>query len=194
MRIFSRGAAVGLAMIALAAGCASLDAVPPTTVPGPDLFERLTTDTPAPAVDVVEVWVCAVPLTTTEPLYGDMTLRLDLEPEQIARIAQALQAHGMDAVIATNTTISRDAVAGEVNAGQTGGLSGAPVFEMSNRVIRMLREHLPRAFPIIGVGGILSGRDARAKIDAGADLVQIYTGLIYQGPRLIGDCARTLAA
>jgi hypothetical protein len=83
LKIFSRRTTVGLAVAALAAGCASLDAVPPTTVPGPDLFERLTTDAPAPAVDVVEVWVCAVPLTTTEPLYGDMTLRLDLEPEQI---------------------------------------------------------------------------------------------------------------
>ncbi len=83
MKIFSRRTTVGLAVAALAAGCASLDAVPPTTVPGPDLFERLTTDAPAPAVDVVEVWVCAVPLTTTEPLYGDMTLRLDLEPQQI---------------------------------------------------------------------------------------------------------------
>ncbi|MEN9772963.1 MAG: hypothetical protein RL322_33 [Pseudomonadota bacterium] len=117
----------------------------------------------------------------------------DLEAEQIERIAQALQTHGMDAVIATNTTVSRDAVAGEVNAGQTGGLSGAPVFEMSNAVIRQLRDHLPNDFPIIGVGGILSGRDAQAKIEAGANLVQIYTGLIYRGPSLIGECARSLA-
>lgn len=117
----------------------------------------------------------------------------DLEAAQIERICEALLTHGLDAVIATNTTISRDAVAGEINAGQTGGLSGSPVFEMSNRVIRALREHLPADFPIIGAGGILSGRDARAKVDAGANLVQMYTGLIYRGPTLIGECARALA-
>jgi dihydroorotate dehydrogenase len=116
----------------------------------------------------------------------------DLDEAQIERISEALVTHGMDGVIATNTTISRDAVAGEVNAGQTGGLSGAPVFEMSNKVIRSLREHLPAGFPMIGVGGVLSGRDASAKIAAGADLIQIYTGLIYRGPALIAECARAL--
>jgi dihydroorotate dehydrogenase len=117
----------------------------------------------------------------------------DLEPLQIERICKALIAHGMDAVIATNTTVSRDAIAGETNAGQTGGLSGSPVFEMSNRIIRALREHLPAAFPIIGAGGVLSARDARTKIESGADLIQIYTGLIYRGPALIGECACALA-
>ena len=118
----------------------------------------------------------------------------DLDDEQIALIADLLPAHGIDAVIATNTTISRDSVAGEVNAGQTGGLSGAPVFEMSNHVIRALRARLPAGYPIIGVGGILSAADACAKIDAGAEVVQMYTGIIYRGPTLIGDCARALAS
>lgn len=117
----------------------------------------------------------------------------DLDDEQIALIADVLPAHGIDAVIATNTTISRDSVAGEVNAGQTGGLSGAPIFEMSNHVIRALRARLPAGYPIIGVGGILSAADACAKIDAGADVVQMYTGIIYRGPQLIGNCARALA-
>jgi dihydroorotate dehydrogenase len=117
----------------------------------------------------------------------------DLEAEQISRISEAVLRHGMDALIATNTTVSRDAVAGEANAGQSGGLSGGPLFETSNRVIRAFREHLPRPFPIIGAGGVLSGRDAQAKIEAGADLIQFYTGLIYRGPALIGECARALA-
>ena len=117
----------------------------------------------------------------------------DLDDGQIALIADVLPAHGIDAVIATNTTISRDSVAGEVNAGQTGGLSGAPVFDVSNRVIRELRARLPRGYPIIGVGGILSGTDARTKVESGADVVQIYTGLVYRGPALVSECARALA-
>ena len=118
----------------------------------------------------------------------------DLDDEQIAMIADVLPERGIDAVIATNTTISRDSVAGEENAGQTGGLSGAPVFDMSNRVIRALRERLPAGYPIIGVGGILSADDACAKIHAGANVVQMYTGIIYRGPSLITECARALAA
>ncbi|MCL4185017.1 MAG: quinone-dependent dihydroorotate dehydrogenase [Burkholderiaceae bacterium] len=117
----------------------------------------------------------------------------DLDDEQIAAIAALLVRHGIDAVIATNTTVSRDAVAGLPHAGEAGGLSGAPVFEPSNRVIRALRSALPRDYPIIGVGGILSAADACAKIAAGATLVQLYTGLIYRGPALVGQCARALA-
>ena len=116
----------------------------------------------------------------------------DLDDEQIALIADLLPAQGIDAVIATNTTVSRDSVAGEENAGQTGGLSGAPVFDMSNRVIRALRERLPVGYPIIGVGGILTGEDAVQKVAAGADLVQIYTGLIYKGPGLIQEASMAL--
>lgn len=117
----------------------------------------------------------------------------NLDEEQVAVIAQTLQKNGIDGVIATNTTISREAVRGLAHAGETGGLSGRPVFEASNRVIRLLRAALGSNYPIIGVGGVLSGEDARAKIAAGADLVQIYTGLIYKGPALVADCARALS-
>ncbi|RTL43384.1 MAG: quinone-dependent dihydroorotate dehydrogenase [Burkholderiales bacterium] len=117
----------------------------------------------------------------------------DLEEAQVAVIAQTLKANGIDGVIATNTTIARDKVQGLAHANETGGLSGAPVFEASNRVIRLLRAALPAGYPIIGVGGVMSGADARAKIEAGADLVQIYTGLIYEGPALVSHCARALA-
>jgi dihydroorotate dehydrogenase len=92
-------------------------------------------------------------------------------------------------VIATNTTIARDVVQGMAHAEETGGLSGAPVFEKSNEVIRQLRTAMGPSFPIIGVGGILSGDDAVAKIKAGADVVQIYTGLIYKGPALVKEAA-----
>ena len=117
----------------------------------------------------------------------------DLDDAQVALIAATLKRLALDGVIATNTTISRDAVKGQPHADEAGGLSGAPVFEPSNRVIRDLRRALGPGFPIIGVGGVLSGADARAKVDAGADLVQIYTGLIYRGPALVTEAARALA-
>ena len=117
----------------------------------------------------------------------------DLEEAQVAVIAQTLKVNGIDGVIATNTTIARDAVQGLAHANETGGLSGAPVFEASNRVIRLLRAALPAGYPIIGVGGVMGGDDARAKIAAGADLVQVYTGLIYKGPALVSECAKALA-
>ena len=113
----------------------------------------------------------------------------DLEPEQVQAIAAALQTHGMDGVIATNTTLARDAVQGQLHATEAGGLSGAPVLLASNRVITQLRAALGPSFPIIGVGGIMSGADAVSKIRAGADVVQIYTGLIYQGPALVKQAA-----
>ncbi len=116
----------------------------------------------------------------------------DLDDAQVASIARALRHHGMDGVIATNTTIERGAVAHLPHAQETGGLSGAPVFEASNRVIRMLRAALGQDFPIIGVGGILSADDAVAKITAGADVVQIYTGLIYKGPALVQQSAAAI--
>ena len=116
----------------------------------------------------------------------------DLDEAQVAVVATTLQKNGIDGVIATNTTISREAVKGLPHAEETGGLSGAPVLEASNQVIRQLRAALGPRFPIIGVGGVMSGADARAKRDAGADLVQIYTGLIYKGPQLVEDCARAL--
>ncbi len=116
----------------------------------------------------------------------------DLDEAQVEVIAATLRRHGMDGVIATNTTIARDAVQGLKHGAETGGLSGAPVLAASNRVISQLRGSLGPAFPIIGVGGILSADDAVSKIRAGADVVQIYTGLIYQGPGLVGDCARAI--
>jgi dihydroorotate dehydrogenase len=127
----------------------------------------------------------------------------DLSEEQIALIASTLKKHCFTpdmtlqtahwGVIATNTTISREAVQGLEHSEETGGLSGAPVLEKSNQVIRSLRHHLGDSFPIIGVGGILNGTDAQSKIDAGANVVQLYSGLIYKGPSLITEVARTLA-
>ena len=118
----------------------------------------------------------------------------DLDENQVDAIAQALERHGMDGVIATNTTLSRDAVQGLTHSKETGGLSGAPVLEASNQVIRQLRAGLGSRFPIIGVGGIMSAEDAVSKIRAGADLVQIYTGLIYEGPELVSRTAKALKA
>jgi dihydroorotate dehydrogenase len=117
----------------------------------------------------------------------------DLDATQVQLIATTLLKNGIDGVIATNTTLSREAVKGLPHADEAGGLSGAPVFEASNAVIRQLRRALGADYPIIGVGGILSGRQARAKIDAGATLVQIYTGLIYRGPGLVREIAQALA-
>jgi dihydroorotate dehydrogenase len=116
----------------------------------------------------------------------------DLDERQIVVIAEAVVRHGIDGLIATNTTVAREAVAGLTHAGEIGGLSGEPVFEPSNAVIRALRRQLPAEFPIVGVGGILSARHACAKIDAGASLVQIYTGLVYRGPSLVRECALAL--
>ena len=116
----------------------------------------------------------------------------DLEPQQIEVIAATLLRHGMDGVVATNTTIQRSQVQGLPHAEEAGGLSGAPVLEASNQVIRSLRAALGPGFPIIGVGGILSAEDAVSKIQAGADVVQIYTGLIYRGPELVKASAQAL--
>jgi len=117
----------------------------------------------------------------------------DLDAKTIERIARLLVRHAIDGVIATNTTTARDAVAGDPHAGEAGGLSGRPLRERSSSVIRTLARALDGALPIIGVGGILSGDDAREKIDAGATLVQLYTGLIYRGPSLVAECVKALA-
>lgn len=116
----------------------------------------------------------------------------DLEIEQVNEIAGLLMVHKIDAVIATNTTLSREAVKGMKNAEEAGGLSGAPVREKSTLVIGQLAQRLQGALPIIGVGGILSGVDAVEKIASGADLVQVYSGLIYKGPALVHDICKTL--
>ena len=116
----------------------------------------------------------------------------DIDGQQIKAIAGALLRYKLDGVIATNTTVARDRVKGLPHANELGGLSGAPIFEPSNTVIRALKAELGNALPIIGVGGILSGDDARSKIDAGASMVQLYTGLIYRGPALVRECAAAL--
>jgi dihydroorotate dehydrogenase len=133
-------------------------------------------------------------LTDQHRRYVPIALKIapDIDTEQVRVIADALLRHEMDAVIATNTTVSRDAVQGMPHQDEAGGLSGAPVFELSNTVIRTLKSALGDALPIIGVGGILSGSDAKAKMDAGASLVQVYTGLIYRGPALVRECAAAL--
>ena len=117
----------------------------------------------------------------------------DLDEAQVDVIAATLKRTGISGVIATNTTIARDAVRHLPHGEELGGLSGAPVFEASNRVIAQLRAALGAGYPIIGVGGVMSGADAQAKIAAGADLVQLYTGFIYQGPALIDAAARALS-
>jgi dihydroorotate dehydrogenase len=116
----------------------------------------------------------------------------DMEDDDIKIIAELLLEKEIDAVIATNTTISRSAVEGLDNAEEQGGLSGVPVFQQSTHVVRVLAKHLKGKIPIIAAGGIFSAQDAQDKIAAGAELIQIYTGFIYQGHQLIRDCANRL--
>ena len=127
----------------------------------------------------------------------------DLDADQTSQIAQTLQRYGMDSqgeptnawgVIASNTTLSRTEVDGQQYAQEAGGLSGAPLLQRSNALISALRSSLGAKFPIIGVGGILSAEDALSKMKAGADLVQIYTGLIYAGPELVRAAAEKIKA
>ncbi len=126
--------------------------------------------------------------------YVPITLKIapDLEFEQINEIADLLMEHNIDGVIATNTTLDRDRVQGIEHAEEAGGLSGAPVRKKSTLVIQQLSQRLQGAVPIIGVGGILSGADAVEKITAGAELVQVYSGLIYKGPKLVHDICKSL--
>jgi dihydroorotate dehydrogenase len=117
----------------------------------------------------------------------------DLDEAQVQVIAATISKNGIDGVIGTNTTIARDAVKHLPHGEETGGLSGSPVFAASNRVIGQLRAALGAGFPIIGVGGVMSAADAQAKVAAGADVVQVYTGFIYKGPDLVTEIARALA-
>jgi dihydroorotate dehydrogenase len=116
----------------------------------------------------------------------------DLHTEQLNAIAELLQTYRIDCVIATNTTIARDGVAALHHGTETGGLSGTPVKAQSTRVVRDLARLLGNSIPVIGVGGVLSAADAREKIDAGAALVQLYTGLVYKGPALVKECVDAL--
>jgi dihydroorotate dehydrogenase len=116
----------------------------------------------------------------------------DLSDDDIDAAGRVLADLGVDGVIATNTTVSRIAVQQHPLARETGGLSGAPLMDKSTAVLRKLRTRLPEHIPLIGVGGILSGADAAQKTAAGATLVQLYTGLVYRGPRLIGESVEAL--
>lgn len=112
----------------------------------------------------------------------------DLSDEDIDAVARVLRDLSVDGVIATNTTVSRISVQEHPLAHETGGLSGAPLMGQATMVLRKLRTRLPDSIPVIGVGGILSGADAVAKMSAGATLIQCYTGLVYRGPELVGEC------
>lgn len=118
----------------------------------------------------------------------------DLDDGALEQIADRVAARGIDAVIATNTTVSRDGVGHLPHADEAGGLSGPPVRARATQVVAKLRRALPARVAIVGVGGISGVRDAREKLDAGADLVQLYTALLYRGPRLAGEIVRGLAA
>lgn len=136
-------------------------------------------------------------LSATKPKAKPVLLKIapDLTPSQLDDIVEILKATKTDGIIATNTTISREGLAtptARVSALGTGGLSGAPLAIKSNEVIRYLRDRLGPAYPIIGVGGIMSVEDALEKIKAGADLIQIYTGFIYEGPGFVKKINRAL--
>jgi dihydroorotate dehydrogenase len=133
-------------------------------------------------------------LAATHGTRKPMLLKIapDLDESELDDIAKVLQSSRIDGVICTNTTIDRTAVASHRHAGESGGLSGKPVFEKSTAVLRGMAKRLGASIPLIGVGGILSGADAAAKFDAGASLVQFYTGMIYRGPALIGECVEAI--
>lgn len=133
-------------------------------------------------------------LTDQHGKYVPLALKIapDLTEPQVIEIADLLMQYQIDGVIATNTTLSRHQVQGQPFANEQGGLSGAPVRQLSTAVIQQLSKRLAGALPIIGVGGILSGADAVEKIAAGASLVQVYSGLIYKGPALISDVCEVL--
>jgi dihydroorotate dehydrogenase len=127
--------------------------------------------------------------------YVPLALKIapDLSGEQIEAIAQLLVHHRIDGVIATNTTLSREGVEGLTHGQEAGGLSGAPLSARAQRVMTELSKALGGRIPIVGVGGIMSGEDAAARVAAGASLIQLYTGLVYAGPELILECRRALA-
>ncbi|MEO7431347.1 MAG: quinone-dependent dihydroorotate dehydrogenase [Dokdonella sp.] len=128
-------------------------------------------------------------LASTHGARKPMLLKIapDLDDAELDTMAAVLLSAGIDGVICTNTTIDRGAVEGNRHAAEAGGLSGKPLFARSTRILQEMSKRLGPSIPTIGVGGILSGEDAAAKIDAGASLVQFYTGLIYRGPALIGE-------
>jgi len=118
----------------------------------------------------------------------------DLDDADIPAIAQVISHHKMDAVIATNTTISRKGVEGLKHAEESGGLSGAPLKHRADEVLGLMRHALPESISLIGVGGITCGQDAVDKLTLGARLVQFYTGMVYRGPELVAECLQAIAA
>jgi dihydroorotate dehydrogenase len=134
-------------------------------------------------------------LVDTHSRYVPLALKIapDMDNEQVKNIAATLLRYKIDGVIATNTTIQRDLIKNLPHANENGGLSGAPVRDLSTHVIRLLKSELGDAIPIIGVGGIMNSMDALEKIEAGASLVQLLTGMVYRGPTLVKECVRALA-
>ena len=126
--------------------------------------------------------------------YVPLTVKIapDLSNEEISQVAESLIRNKIDGVIATNTTLDRDMIFDMPHAAETGGLSGRPLQAKSTAFIRELAKQLNGAMPIIGVGGIDSPLAAREKLDAGAQLVQVYSGFIYKGPKLVSDIVKNL--
>jgi len=144
---------------------------------------------------LAQIKACQLELSQQQGRYVPLAIKIapDMTPEEVQLVAGTLLEEGMDAVIATNTTLDRSAVADSPYADEAGGLSGAPLTDASTEIVRLLAEELKGRMPIIGVGGIFSGADAAAKIDAGASLVQLYSGFIYRGPALVRECAEAIA-
>ena len=143
-----------------------------------------------------QIKTCQQQLAAQHGRYVPIAIKIapDMTEQELVLVARTLIEQGMDAVIATNTTLDRALVEGQQHADEAGGLSGGPLTEVSTEVIRTLAGELQGRMPIIGAGGILSGADAAAKIAAGASLVQIYSGFIYRGPELIRECVDAIAA
>ena len=143
-----------------------------------------------------QIKACQQQLAAEQGRYVPIAIKIapDMTSDELALVARTLVEQGMDAVIATNTTLDRTLVEGMEHAQEAGGLSGGPLTEVSTEVIRVLAAELRGQLPIIGAGGILTGADAAAKIAAGASLVQLYSGFIYRGPELIRECVDAISA
>src|SRR5690554_6736436 len=143
-----------------------------------------------------QIKACQQQLAVQQGRYVPIAIKIapDMTPEELVVVAATLVEQGMDAVIATNTTLDRTRVEGQEHAHEAGGLSGGPLTDVSTEVIRTLAGELKGQMPIIGAGGILTGADAADKIAAGASLVQVYSGFIYRGPELIRECVDAIAA
>ena len=143
-----------------------------------------------------QIKTCQQELAVQQGRYVPIAIKIapDMTPEELVLVARTLVEQGMDAVIATNTTLDRALVEGQEHAHEAGGLSGGPLTDVSTEVIRTLAGELKGQMPIIGAGGILTGADAADKIAAGASLVQVYSGFIYRGPELIRECVDAIAA